>query len=185
MYDLETVIEYAEKIRNPNSKNQNSNRKIVLWGHSLGTVVSTRAIKETHAGRYLDALVLEAAHSDLIKTVVVDHPWPEIIRKIYGKFLVSKGVDYFKTGLKLDRFNSVDNVDEVAKLSLATVILHAEDDEEVPVEHADEIFTALKNKIPELYYFKAAAGEKLGHYCLDGMVDRWSGVLERLLENLE
>jgi len=182
MYDVETVLEFAEKIRNPDPKKSNSERKIVLWGHSLGTVVSARAIKETQAGRFLDALVLEAAHADLVRVVVVDHPWPEPVRKVYGKWLVEKGVEYFKKSLKIDKFDTLVNVEAVGELSLPTIILHAEDDEEVPIAHGEDIFIRLKGKMPELHFMKAGRKEKLGHYCLDRMADRWSGVLERILD---
>lgn len=179
IFDLETVTEYVEILKN----SKNSDQKIILWGHSLGSVVSTRAIRETQVGRLLDALVLEAAHADLLRTVVIDHPWPEVIRKVYGRWMVAKGVDYFKTRLKMNRFNTKINVEQVAKLSLPTIILHAEDDPEVPISHAIEIFSTLKNKIPELYFLKSKADEKLGHYCLDKMADRWSVILEQILES--
>jgi len=179
IFDLETVTEYAETLKN----SENSDQKIILWGHSLGTVVSARAIKETQIGRLLDALVLEAAHADLLRTVVIDHPWPEVVRKVYGKWIVAKGVDYFKKSLKMDRFDTKMNVEQVAKLSLPTIILHAEDDPEVPITHGLEIFEVLKHKIPELHFLKGKKEEKLGHYCLDGMVDRWSKVLEQVLDN--
>lgn len=182
MHDVETVLEFAEKIRNPDPKKSNSERKIILWAHSLGTVVSTRAIKETQAGRFLDALVLEAAHADLVRVVVVDHPWPEPVRRVYGKVMVEKGVEYFKKSLKLDKFDTLVNVEAVAELSLPTIILHAEDDEEVPIAHGEDIFTRLKHRIPELHFIKSGREEKLGHYCLDKMADRWSGVLKKILD---
>ena len=121
--------------------------------------MSTRAIKETQAGRFLDALVLEAAHADLVRVVVVDHPWPEPVRRVYGKVMVEKGVEYFKKSLKLDKFDTLVNVEAVAELSLPTIILHAEDDEEVPIAHGEDIFTRLKHRIPELHFIKSVRCE--------------------------
>lgn len=106
---------------------------IIVWGHSLGTALSTRALcdlqfdNEKCAGRLPDGLVLEAPFNSM-DGIMVSYPLTKLIFQIYPKDWI--------TGLikvALNKININLNTEEcLSSIICPVLILHAKDDLKVP-----------------------------------------------------
>ncbi|XP_044292439.1 protein ABHD12B isoform X2 [Varanus komodoensis] len=120
-------------------KERSGSSTVVLWGHSLGTGISTNTAMKLKKkdGTVLDAIVLEAPYTN-IREAAANIP----ITKIYRKF---PGFEY----LILDTMARADmhfpNDKNVKVLSNPFLILHSEDDMVIPVHLGRKLFEMAYN----------------------------------------
>ncbi|KAM5129962.1 protein ABHD12B isoform 1-T1 [Mantella aurantiaca] len=105
---------------------------VCLWGHSLGTGIATNAARKLQEkGNAADAVILEAPYTN-IRDAGAYHPFG----KIYHLY---PGFEYFF----LDTFALSNHVfpndENVKSMTSPLMILHAEDDNVVPVSMAKEL----------------------------------------------
>ncbi|KAI3388077.1 hypothetical protein SNEBB_008261 [Seison nebaliae] len=104
-----------------------NNRKIFIWGHSLGSGVATHLTKilsQSKNDSSPDGLILEAPMSsihDAIMSFPIGKPLTRI--PLYARWL-SDAIDM--TGIKFDSYENICSVDS------PVMILHAEDDKTLP-----------------------------------------------------
>ncbi|XP_068110877.1 lysophosphatidylserine lipase ABHD12-like isoform X2 [Hyperolius riggenbachi] len=138
-------------------KEQSHGNPVCLWGHSLGTGIATNAARKLQEkGDPADAVILEAPYTN-IRDAGAYHPFGKIYH-IYPRF------DYFF----LDTFalsNHVFPNDENIKVMKSPLLLlHAEDDNVVPVSMSKELYEISVNsrhpKDAKLVLFPAELGYK-------------------------
>ncbi|XP_066534294.1 monoacylglycerol lipase ABHD12-like [Hoplias malabaricus] len=118
---------------------------VVIWGHSLGTGVSTNiAVKLQEQGTPVDAVILEGA----FKTAKIPNPskYPHPFTWYYRRFPY---IQYFFQDLH-ERNKLIFPTDEnLKKMRTPLLILHSKDDHLVPYQLAEERYriakTALKS----------------------------------------
>lgn len=114
--DLLTVYKWAQK---------KTNSSIFIWGHSLGTGISSHALAVLHIeNNEPDGLVLEAPFNNL-KDEVTEHPFAKMYT-IFPWFNYFFTTPMFDNGLRFESDKNLENV------STSILILHAKDDRIVP-----------------------------------------------------
>jgi predicted alpha/beta hydrolase family esterase len=115
--DIQNVWDYLTIIKKvkPN--------QIVLYGHSLGTAITTKFIENLCSSTMLP--------EDLPKCIILEAPFLNIktmAEKILGKLCATMFVV-----LKFDNLNNIKKI-EAAKISIPIYILHSKNDEIIPFE---------------------------------------------------
>ncbi|CAI4222857.1 unnamed protein product [Auanema sp. JU1783] len=117
--DTRTVYEYALKHIGSNT--------LIIWGHSMGTGVSTRLVQQlSNEGKAPDGLVLEAAFNNL-HDVVVNHPFSIPLRWMSSKMFDSLIVNPLRSaGLIMESDK------RITEITCPILIMHADDDHVIP-----------------------------------------------------
>ncbi|XP_077175147.1 protein ABHD12B isoform X2 [Paroedura picta] len=115
-------------------KARSGNSTVVLWGHSIGTGISTnvaRVLKEKE-GIVVDAVILEAPFTN-IRDAAATIPMTKMYRKFPGfEYLI------LDTMARAGMYFSSDR--NVQVLSSPLLILHSEDDFMIPISHSKKLF---------------------------------------------
>lgn len=139
-------------------KARSGNSPVIMWGHSIGTGVSTNtAVKLQEQGNPLDGVILEGSFSRLPPNMGrTNHPfiW------YYWRFPY---VQYFLSDAMLENKVVFPSADNVRKLRAPLLILHAEDDHLTPLQMAQELYDIARkarnsDKDVKLVPFEAAHG---------------------------
>ena len=161
--DILTVIQwmYQQNIVEADSQ-------FLLWGHSMGTALSTQALcnlQDSHPHLAPDGLVLEAPFNTLLDEIKC-YPLSKYFMKLYpGDLLMS----LLKRAFHIQHFK-LNTDDYLLNVKCPVLILHAEDDTRVDVALAKKLFnTSLNdancpNKSIKCVLFKKNHG--LGHRCI-------------------
>ncbi|XP_060780974.1 monoacylglycerol lipase ABHD12-like [Neoarius graeffei] len=131
---------------------------VIIWGHSLGTGVSTNtAVKLQEQGNPPDAVILEGAFIDVNIPDGVPHPFTWF----YWRF------PYIQYYFSLDSIKAntfvMSNVENLKKMRTPLMILHSKDDHLTPFWMAEELYNTAKSVLkPEekvrLVAFDASLG---------------------------
>lgn len=139
----------------------NKNTTIYLYGHSLGSAIVTHtARKISESNLKLDGIVLEAPFLN-ISQASKDYHLSLVF--LNNKWIINK-VDESLQLLNI-RFNTDKNI---VKVKSKILILHAEDDWFIPIQHSVDLYKICKEKRPKGYpeckfvEFKKELG--LGHF---------------------
>jgi len=126
--------------------------KVIVWGHSLGTGVTTKLANELRGVNYRpDAYVLEAPFNSMISEV--------------GTFLIAKGAKFLIDVDKLLEesdmtFNSESFIQDIKE---PVFIMHAEDDNIIPFELGKELFQVALKHSCNAKFFPLGKNLHLGH----------------------
>ncbi|XP_053115383.1 protein ABHD12B isoform X1 [Hemicordylus capensis] len=132
---------------------------VIMWGHSLGTGISTntaRHLKEK--GIVVDAIVLEAPFTN-IRDAAAEIP----ITKIYRKFPGFESL-ILDTMARAEMYFPSDQ--NVKVLSSPILILHAEDDVMIPVHQGRKLFEIARNaseKKENIQFIPFPSAKGFGH----------------------
>ncbi|KAM7376250.1 hypothetical protein PAMP_005993 [Pampus punctatissimus] len=164
-------------------KKQSSGSLVCLWGHSLGTGVTTNtAVKVQEQGSVVDALILEAPYTR-IGEVVANHP----LAKMY---MFLPGFESLLWDI-LEMNNIVFPNDQNLKtLTSPLLILHAEDDNVVPYHMGLKLYQISleaqkehnKDVQVEMISYSASLGFSHSNIYLDPNL---SSVVRRFLQTLK
>ena len=161
--DIITVIQwmYQQNIATKDSQ-------FLLWGHSLGTSLSTQALcnlQDSHPHLAPDGLVLEAPFNTLMDEIKC-YPLSKFFMKLYpGRLLIS----LLEQAFHIQHFK-LNTDDYLLDVKCPVLILHAEDDGKVDVALARKLFDTscnnanCQNKSIKFVLFKKKHG--LGHCCI-------------------
>ncbi|XP_017552180.1 lysophosphatidylserine lipase ABHD12 [Pygocentrus nattereri] len=112
---------------------------LIIWGHSLGTGVSTNtAVKLQEQGNPADGVILEGA----FKTGKVPPGYPHPFTWYYWKFPYIQY--FFQDRLKNNKFTFPSD-ENVQKMRMPLLILHSKDDHLVPYQIAEEFYSTAKS----------------------------------------
>lgn len=158
-------------------KARSGNSLVVLWGHSLGTGVSTNiAVKLLEKGVVLDGVILEGAFNSVRQNLKIN--------PFLWFYFSLPGVKYVFTGEgKSPVFPTEENL---KKMRSPIMFLHSEDDHLVPIEIAEEfeeVAASAQNKDRvKLVKFDGSKG-----YLHNGLYkdDKLPGVLKDFVESLK
>lgn len=121
------------------NKYGSTNPKIIYWGHSMGSgTCSKAAYIAQQSGKNVDALILEAPITNA----------KEILRRhvLLSPLRLSRDFVYAFSDA-LDQNGIVfDNRNNIRAITSPVLILHAEDDTQVPVDHGWQIYNAAKSR---------------------------------------
>ncbi|XP_073466821.1 protein ABHD12B [Aquarana catesbeiana] len=138
-------------------KTRSHGNPVCLWGHSLGTGIATNAARKLQEkGNAADAVILEAPYTN-IRDAGAYHPFGKI-------YHIYPGFEYFF----LDTFALSNHVfpndENIKTMTSPLMILHAEDDNVVPVSMAKELHEiAINSRHPrdvKLVLYPAKLGYK-------------------------
>lgn len=133
---------YSWLIKQPNV----TNRRVFVWGHSLGTAVAVRMIADLPEDERPRGLVLEAPF-DSVANAVANHPFSIPFRIIpYFDYFFVEPIEK-SPDLNFDSAKSIVGIKPTPIL-----ILHAEDDAIIPIKLGRNLYTQA---------FKVLGGEKV------------------------
>lgn len=159
--DLQDVVNYT--------KRNFPDQKLILWGHSLGTAVSSATLRYSSTVREeTELLILEAPFESYTAMLYNEHFLAVGLNKMYGS-LWRKIVDSITINNKIGyKFETGENLKQLQKMKqLPIIILHAEDDFIIPVESGERLyqavagFTGRNEKMTN--FLKYDKSEGLGH----------------------
>ncbi|XP_060896887.1 monoacylglycerol lipase ABHD12-like [Labrus mixtus] len=111
---------------------------VVIWGHSLGTGVTTNtAAKLTEQGVVVDGVILEGAFS-MAQQQIRDHPFAWYYWKIPGLGL------FFPEPWAENKY-VFPTEENLKKMRSPILLLHAEDDHLVPIQVAQQLYEVAVN----------------------------------------
>nr|CAB3219650.1 monoacylglycerol lipase ABHD12-like [Phallusia mammillata] len=125
-----------ERVKNPHCQ-------ILVWGHSLGTTVSTQALLKLQSEnfpRQPDGLILEAPFTKLLE-VMYEYPLSKFLIVIYPKWLI---LSIIKAAVDKNRL-AFNTVECLPKLKMDMLILHAKDDKRVPYQFGHKLYKTLQS----------------------------------------
>ena len=143
--DAKASFEFLKKHAHPNSK-------IIVWGHSLGTGITTALSNDLKESQERpDAYVLESPFSSMKDEV--------------GTFQAAKGLNLLMDVNKLieDSDLSFDSANVIQHIKEPIAILHAKDDKIVPFELGEKLYQAALNHSCNVQFFPFEACLGLGH----------------------
>uniref|UniRef100_A0A8D8VKW0 Monoacylglycerol lipase ABHD12 n=1 Tax=Cacopsylla melanoneura TaxID=428564 RepID=A0A8D8VKW0_9HEMI len=125
--DTLTVYKWVQK---------RTNRSVFLWGHSLGTGISSHAVSILHSDDNEPAgLVLEAPFNNL-KDEVTSHPFARM-------YTIMPWFDYFFTSPMYENGLRFESDKNLANSKTSILILHAKDDKIIPYELGLKLYKGL------------------------------------------
>ena len=148
------------------------NRKVVLYGYSMGAVASLAAIERF--GIQPDGLVLAASYDSMLTTV------RNRFDAMGAPSFPSAECLLFWAGVQ-NRFNAFDHnpADYASSVACPTLVLHGSDDTRARVEEGQRVFDALPEP-KRLHVF-----EDLGHVNFaTHRPEEWDSVIEKFLNGL-
>ncbi|XP_066535723.1 lysophosphatidylserine lipase ABHD12-like [Hoplias malabaricus] len=154
---------------------------VVIWGHSLGTGVSTNiAVKLQEQGKPVDAVILEGAFSSGKVFITFPHifTW-YYLRFPYIQYLF---LDLHKTN-KLN-FPTDENL---KKMRTPLLILHSKDDHLVPYHVAEELYRTAKTAVESEDQVKLALFDGSHGYLHNGLYrdPALPGILREFVQTLK
>ncbi|XP_036430436.1 lysophosphatidylserine lipase ABHD12 isoform X2 [Colossoma macropomum] len=113
---------------------------LVIWGHSIGTVVTTNiAVKLQEQGNPADGVILEGAFTDAVhKGSQNPFAW------YYWTFPY---IQYYFLGLPKEEKATVPNDINLKKMRMPLLMLHAEDDQLTPFKMAQELYSIAREAL--------------------------------------
>lgn len=131
---------------------------LYIWGHSLGTAISTNLVKFLNGkGEYIDGLILESPFNNL-RDAALHHPLSLPFR--FLPWFEWTFIESFKdAGIDFNTDENIKNIDE------PVLILHAEDDHIIPFECGRKLHESTlqsKNGDTDKVHFKTFE-RKLGY----------------------
>ncbi|XP_073729239.1 lysophosphatidylserine lipase ABHD12 [Misgurnus anguillicaudatus] len=140
-------------------KARSGNSLVCVWGHSLGTGVSTNtAVKLLEQGKHFDGIILEGAFSNVMGADMGKFPHP--FSWFYWKFPY---IQYYLFNPLKNNILIFPTHENLKKIKTPVMILHAEDDPIAPFAVAQELYSIAKNaqkseKRVKLIPFEASLG---------------------------
>ena len=155
----DTVIIYKWVVNQLNIETE-----LLVWGHSLGTAISTQAlyrIQTTECTRMPCGLVLEAPFTSA-SDIIAEYPLSKYLAKLYpGKWMET----LLENALSATHI-SFTTSQTLPKLNSNVLILHAEDDRKVPYKLGKKLFDEVRKRKENLFHVKFAsfkASHRFGH----------------------
>ena len=118
-------------------KKQSTRAKVLVWGHSLGSSISTNVVQQLcRAGDSPAGLILEAPFNNL-KDAAFNHPFSAIFKLLpWFNFAFVEPLTEQELLFRTDHY--------IAGVSVPTLILHAEDDCSVPYKLGRQLYDTAK-----------------------------------------
>ncbi|GAB6024579.1 hypothetical protein CHUAL_009728 [Chamberlinius hualienensis] len=121
-------------------KKRAGNSRVFIWGHSLGTGVATRAVKELNKeGEFPAGLILEAPFNNMSEEIL-HHPLTFMLQIIpWFKWATHRSLEMYNAQFDSDK--------HIIDVTIPIVIFHAEDDFIIPFRLGYKLYeAAVKNE---------------------------------------
>lgn len=136
-----------------------TNKRLVVWGHSLGTAVAVRTVADLPKNLQPSKLILEAPF-DSLHNAVANHPfsWPFRLLPWFEYAFVEpirRSVDM--------NFDSGSRIGDITQTPI--MIMHAEDDAIIPISLGKKLFERAARTLDhnKLRFVQISGDEGLGH----------------------
>ncbi|XP_014249652.1 monoacylglycerol lipase ABHD12 isoform X2 [Cimex lectularius] len=132
--------------------------KIIIWGHSLGTGISSHLVDILESeGERVTGLILESPFNNM-KEEIRSYPLAKF-------FIYLPWFDYFFTEPMYNNGLQFESDKHLLKVSTPILILHAEDDIVIPVALGEKLYKTLQKERPNnlTTLVKFSQSERLGH----------------------
>ncbi|XP_037394547.1 lysophosphatidylserine lipase ABHD12 isoform X2 [Pygocentrus nattereri] len=130
---------------------------LVIWGHSIGTVVTTNlAVKLQEQGNPADGVILEGAFTHTLQKRYA-HPFAWY----YWKFPY---IQYYFLSLPKEKKAPVPNDENLKKMRTPLLMLHAEDDQVAPFKMAQELYSIAREALKSDKRIKLVSFERSLRY---------------------
>lgn len=156
-------------------------KRIIVWGHSLGTAVGVRFVNRLTQQESPKALVLEAPFTSIEETVS-NHPFARLHRNMpYFKW-------FFIEPLVNNPDLNFDSKSIIGKVKCPILILHALDDNIIPFELGKKLYEIALNeranftKHTQLVTFNGSHGYGHKHICRDPKLGK---IIQNFLQNVQ
>ena len=124
--DAENMIIYASKhAKSPDNK-------VTVLGHSMGGSLAIAAVAKIADKSSINALITISAFSD----------YRLITREVLSQHWFTKAISWPLSFTISNKFRPISIINEISPVPL--YIMHSQNDEIIPVHHADKLFTAAK-----------------------------------------
>ncbi|XP_037394551.1 lysophosphatidylserine lipase ABHD12-like [Pygocentrus nattereri] len=135
---------------------------LVIWGHSIGTVVTTNlAVKLQEQGNPADGVILEGAFTHTLQKRYA-HPFAWY----YWKFPY---IQYYFLSLPKEKKAPVPNDENLKKMRTPLLMLHAEDDQVAPFKMAQELYSIAREALKSDKRIKLVSFERSLRYGHNGV----------------
>ncbi|XP_063079455.1 lysophosphatidylserine lipase ABHD12-like isoform X1 [Engraulis encrasicolus] len=162
-------------------KAHSGNSLVIMWGHSLGTGVSTNtAVKLQELGTPLDAVILEGAFSRVPKAQAgMQHPFAWF----YFRFPY---FEYFFLDPMSKNKLTFPSAENVRKMRTPLLILHSEDDHLCPPFMAQELYEIARSSVDSEEHVKLVLFEGVHGYLHNGLYRdaRLPGILKEFVSSI-
>ncbi|XP_072533132.1 lysophosphatidylserine lipase ABHD12-like [Salminus brasiliensis] len=121
-------------------KSRSKDSLVIMWGHSLGTIVATNiAVQLQEQGNPVDAVILEGAFTGTIHEITC-HPFAWF----YWKFPY---IQYFFLSPPKESKFAVANDVNLKRMRTPLLLLHAEDDNLFPFQMAQQLYSIARSAL--------------------------------------
>jgi len=149
----------------------NTYKKKILWGHSLGTAVTSATIGNfQNYLENLDGLVLEASFDSYNKMILGGMPVANIVAKIYGKLFtetVTKVSKKYNIGYSFETANNLLKINSKIAKNFKIKMFQSETDGILPISGSDRLYEKIKShfnvKNKNLEYVRIDKSRKFAH----------------------
>jgi len=168
--DEDTVVEDSQTALKWLLSSLPAEYRIIVWGHSMGTAIAVHTLalqfRNHKDSPRIKGLILESPFNNFTEEFIEktsNSSNPLVAAALSGLYAVT-GDTIPETLLR--RFNMEFNSDEhVADINCPIMILHAEDDDKVPIELGFKLYEAAKKKHKKDVIFKSFPHNlNLGHH---------------------
>jgi len=177
--DLVDVVNYYE-----NNLKPDDSTTLVLWGHSLGTGVTSAALDVfPEILNKTDVVVLEAPFSSFQEMVKGDSPLAALFIKIYGHMWIWM-TDYLMEKHEVGKmFESRDHLNAIKQSDIPIIMAHAEDDFIIPYRNGKGLYDGTAGHLKSASFITIPGDEKIGHNKI--LSDKAYPIFEKLEEILQ
>ncbi|WKY13658.1 hypothetical protein Q1695_004468 [Nippostrongylus brasiliensis] len=140
-------------------KSRCGSNRVVIWGHSMGTAIATRAVMDLSVEKHPPyGLVLESSFNNLrdaVQTRWISVPFFWIPRWFLEKYLMKRIESVGMTLMETDQ--------RIKNVTCRILILHAEDDVIIPVQLGRKVVESARAAHRDVTYVEFEASRKFGH----------------------
>jgi len=172
--DLVDVVGFYES-----TLKQDQDSKLVLWGHSLGTAVSSATLAEyEHVSKITDALVLEAPFSSYKEMVMDDSPLAAAFYAVYRSTWIMI-IDHLSRRSQVgEKFETTENLKLIGKANIPVIMAHAEDDFIIPYANGRKLYDSTSDVLKSASFIRIGSEHGIGHNRI--LADKPGSIFERL-----